>query len=297
MAALCSRRTKAGALESTSLAIKAAATPESAKYIKRNWLPEIEKWANYARDHSALLLQVTTTNPNEAYHRSLKALARITKQTVRPKYSLAGIIELIAQCDQGYKSRAQKAAYDWSKKKLSATLGYPWLSEFPYQIQLLLLDEIRAAEELAEKGKSCRLAEDQVTCDCKFARSYWLPCRHVIYAFCFLSIIPEPDWSQYASLFDESGFEIYTSRELVEVEESELSGLSRDLQAKLHTSETLDHVRNRFFELSELTSQLDMEEKERLLKRWEEELASFSSALIGSSLLDWVNKKDHVTVF
>ena len=131
MAALCSRRTRYGALESTNQAIALAASPESADYIRNNWLPEIEKWANYARDHSPLLLQVTTTNPNEAMHRSLKALAKITKLTIRPKYSLAGIIALIAQLGTSYDARAQKAAYDWANKKLSATLEFPWLNFFP----------------------------------------------------------------------------------------------------------------------------------------------------------------------
>jgi hypothetical protein len=125
MAALCNRRTKLGALESTNQAIALASSPESANYIRNNWLPEIDKWGNYARDHSALLLQVTTTNPIEAWHRSLKALAKLTKLTIRLKYLLARIIALIAQCAELYDTRAQKAAYDWSRKKLSATLEYP----------------------------------------------------------------------------------------------------------------------------------------------------------------------------
>ena len=131
MAALCNRQTKFGALESTNQAIKLAANPESAKYIEHNWLPEIEKWGNYARDHSPLLLQVTTTNPIEAFHRSLKSLAKITKLVIRPKYSLAGIIAKIADCTDKYDARARKASYDWSKKKLSATLEFPWLNVFP----------------------------------------------------------------------------------------------------------------------------------------------------------------------
>ncbi len=98
MAALCNRRTEPGARDSVTKAIEVAASPEKAKYIRDNWLKTLPLWANYAREHSALLLQVLTTNPNEAYHRSLKALAKITKLTVRPKYSLSGIISLIAQC-------------------------------------------------------------------------------------------------------------------------------------------------------------------------------------------------------
>ncbi|TAQ84793.1 hypothetical protein B7494_g6880 [Chlorociboria aeruginascens] len=225
MSALCNRQTKLGALESTNQAIALAANSQSADYIRNNWLSEIEKWANYAREHSALLLQVTTTNPVEAWHRSLKSLAKISKLTIRPKYSLAGIITIIAQCAESYDARAQKAAYDWSKKKLSAISEYPWLNEFPYHVQLLLLDEIKAATLLAESGKDPMLSSNG-TCSCKFARSYWLPCRHVILAYEFLFLIEEPNWEEYAHQFDESGFEIYSTRVLVEVED-ESHGLSQ----------------------------------------------------------------------
>jgi hypothetical protein len=49
--------------------------------------------------------------------------------------------------------------------------------------------------------------------------------------------------------------------------ESYLCIAARDIEAKLYTSEALDQARTRFFELSEFTSQLDLDEKERLLKR------------------------------
>ena len=192
MTVLCTRRTKHDALESTNQAIALAASPESADYIRNNWLPEIEKWANYARDHSPLLLQVTTTNPNKAFHRSLKALAKITKLTIRPKYSLARIIALVAQYANTYDTRAKKTEYNQSKKKLSATLEFPWLSAFSYQIQLLLLDEIKAAEKLAKLGKEPSFS-DVGTCSCRFARSYWLPCRHIIVAYEWLALIEKPN--------------------------------------------------------------------------------------------------------
>jgi hypothetical protein len=73
--------------------------------------------------------------------------------------------------------------------------------------------------------------------------------------------------------------------------------VSRDLQAKLVTSETLDSICTRFFELSEFTNELDSDEKERLLKRWEEELADFLSAFIGRSLSEWLNRDDGAILF
>lgn len=56
----------------------------------------------------------------------------------------------------------------------------------------------------------------------------------MIYAFEILGEIDEPNWKDLAEQFDESGFEIYTSRALVEVDE-EVGVPSRDFEAKLAT--------------------------------------------------------------
>ena len=55
--ALRYRKTRAGCAESVQKAIKAA--PESKKqYLVSNWQSRMEMWANFAREHSTLLLQV-----------------------------------------------------------------------------------------------------------------------------------------------------------------------------------------------------------------------------------------------
>ena len=66
---------------------------------------------------------------------------------------------------------------------------------------------------------------------------------------------------------------------------------------KLVTSETLESIRTRFFELVELSDSLDEEARERLLKRWEAELVDYSSAFIGQSLNEWLEREDQVIVF
>jgi hypothetical protein len=184
-------------------------------------------------------------------------------------------------------------AYDWPKKKISATLGHPWPNDFPYPVQLFLLDEIRAAEKLAESGHDSRLSADQPTCDCRFTRSYWLPCRHVIYAFKYLGLIEKPNYTKFTNQFNESEFEIYSTRALVDEEENNHVSMSRELQAKQVTSETLDEIRTRFFELAEYADSLDADEKER----WEEELSDFSSAFIGQSFEEWIKRDDKITLF
>ena len=184
---------------------------------------------------------------------------------MKPKYSLSSIISVITECNAQYESRAKIAAYNWSRKKLSATLEHTWLDVFPYHVQLLLLDEIKEAEKLAESGAEVSLTE-LGKCEYRFARSYWLPYRHVIYAFETLGEIEEPDWADLSDQFDESGFEIYTTRALIEVN-NEIGALSRDLEARLVTGETLDSIRTRFFEVVELSDSLDIEARDRLLSR------------------------------
>ena len=120
----------------------------------------------------------------------------------------------------------------------------------------------------------------------------------MIYAWEILGEIEEPDWADLAEQFDESGFEIYTSRALVKVSAEEKEKvLSRDLEAKLVTSEALESIRTRFFEVVEISDSLDEEARERLLRRWEAELADYTSAFIGRSLKEWLERDDEAILF
>ena len=112
----------------------------------------------------------------------------------------------------------------------------------------------------------------------------------MICAHDYFGLIEEPDWALYAHQFDESGFEIYSTRELVTVLGTEAE-VSRDLEAKLNTSEALDQVRTRIFELSEYSDSLDKKDKDRLLRRWEDELAAYSEPFIGHSLSEWLARE------
>jgi hypothetical protein len=58
-----------------------------------------------------------------------------------------------------------------------------------------------------------------------------------------------------------------------------------------HVTLALDQIRTCFFEVAEFSDSLDSDEKGRLLRRWEAELANFSSAFIGRPLTEWLNRK------
>ena len=66
------RKTEAGCLEDINLAIDAAPNEETKQYIINEWLNDRFSWTLFARQHSAILLQVTTTNPVEVWHKQIK---------------------------------------------------------------------------------------------------------------------------------------------------------------------------------------------------------------------------------
>jgi hypothetical protein len=66
------KHTKAGCQETLQKAITLCNVDQMKRYITRNWMNNTEKWGMYARAHSPLLLQVSSTNALESYHSELK---------------------------------------------------------------------------------------------------------------------------------------------------------------------------------------------------------------------------------
>ena len=74
MNAAMHKRTKIGCEKLIQDAINGCTVPAIQSYIKRNYMKNTQQWALWARQHSPLLLQVTSTNPLESYHSELKRL-------------------------------------------------------------------------------------------------------------------------------------------------------------------------------------------------------------------------------
>ena len=68
------KRTKIGCEQLVQSAINKYSVLTIQNYIKRNYSKNTQQWALWARQHSPLLLQVTSTNPLESYHSELKRL-------------------------------------------------------------------------------------------------------------------------------------------------------------------------------------------------------------------------------
>ena len=69
--ALYFRKTEMECDDSLKKTLKSASA-EKRQYIEREWVMIKSKWANYARQHSCLLLQCMTTNAVESWHASIK---------------------------------------------------------------------------------------------------------------------------------------------------------------------------------------------------------------------------------
>ena len=74
MVAAMHKRTKIGCEKFIEDAIESCSVPAIKNYIERNYKNNTKQWALWARQHSPLLLQVTSTNPLESYHSELKRL-------------------------------------------------------------------------------------------------------------------------------------------------------------------------------------------------------------------------------
>ena len=64
--------TKTGCEELIKEAINKCQVPDIKRYISRNYAGNTHQWAFWARQHSPLLLQITSTNAIESYHSELK---------------------------------------------------------------------------------------------------------------------------------------------------------------------------------------------------------------------------------
>ena len=77
------KRTRIGCEDLVRQAINECPIPTVKQYILRNYVKNTHQWALWARQHSPLLLQVTSTNALESYHSELK-------RTTSPQYGLIG---------------------------------------------------------------------------------------------------------------------------------------------------------------------------------------------------------------
>ena len=67
-----------------------------------------------------------------------------------------------------------------------------------------------------EKGKGVP-GLTSLDCYCLFRNRYLLPCKHIFHEhmYCNVKLLTTDTWRMFQKIFEESGFEVYESRELV----------------------------------------------------------------------------------
>ncbi|CAB4421298.1 unnamed protein product [Rhizophagus irregularis] len=171
---------------------------------------------NGEQDCDVIFCTVTSTNALESYHSELKRLTS-------PQYGLIGACHKIVELDKKKCSDSEHVAYEFRVKRISAVgVDDDILQEihkFPFPVQQMLINEFCAVEGRMEKGKSAP-GLTSLYCYCLFFHRYLLPCRHIFHehAYGVTKLLTSDVWEKFQRMFDEAGFDIYISRELVDLE-------------------------------------------------------------------------------
>ncbi|KAI9093459.1 hypothetical protein DFS34DRAFT_687754 [Phlyctochytrium arcticum] len=139
------KRTRLGCRQLVDEAI-AGAPAHMATYLKRNWtnMDHLECWSMGARQHSPVLLQITSTNALESYHKQLKDVGK-------PTATHCGAVKTIVNVNKRYAKNAAQQDYTFRRKRLTHTAQYPALAKLPHPLQRLVVDQIMMVAVRIEK--------------------------------------------------------------------------------------------------------------------------------------------------
>ncbi|KAF8425213.1 hypothetical protein EV426DRAFT_573443 [Tirmania nivea] len=248
----------------------AAADEETAKYVHTYWLQTASKWAMYARQHSPFLLQVTTTNACEAWHRKLKSGAGLSKGQVAP-HGIYGMILNIMDAAKDIDNRAAVAKSLFRNRKLaSSTKQYPQIGQLPAPIQKLLAVEIDAVAERIEKGKELPNFDENLRCYCKFHRQYLLPCRHIFHLDTEVKVLTTVQWDTYLMMFAECGMEVYETMGTVWVEEEGGERNARRMNSVIRVRACVEQLQQQLYAIHESMDRLQLEDtvQDQRVEEW-----------------------------
>ena len=206
------------------------------------------------------------------------------KRTTSPKFGLIGASRKVAELDVKRRTDSEIAAFDFRSKKLSvADVDDEILVEvhkFPLPIQKMLIGELCAVAKRLEKGKvapGLTLAK----CECLFHHKYLLPCKHIFHEHMHGTnkLLAGDGWMKFQRMFEESGFEVYESRGLMEVEDVGQTEEEREAERRRVTvNELMERTRDQYWRVEERG---DIERSQafvRLLESSLEDVLGFSQA-------------------
>lgn len=175
----------------------------------------------------------------------------------------------IDEVDNKKECQRKRAEADFRTKRISVMdLPETVLEQvhlFPFPIQELIIGEAHEMSARIQKGK----APPELTlpeCDCLFFSRYLLPCRHILHAHIFGTDPPEKlitiqHWREFQHMFDETGLDVYRSRELVEVPaRMETEEEKKEMMYRLKANALLENVRNGFWRTMDRGEDIDIEQ-------------------------------------
>jgi hypothetical protein len=117
----------------------------------------------------------------------------------------------------------------------------------------MIVSEVHAVEKRIEKGKDVPVLTS-LNCYCLFFRWYLLTCRHIFHNHLYgeKKLLTTNTWEQFQQMFMESGFEVYASRELVEIELPKKTEAEKAAENRRSIiNELIERTRNAYWRIEE----------------------------------------------
>jgi hypothetical protein len=201
----------------------------------------------FARHHSPLLLQISSTNALESYHRDIK-------MHCERKDGFLATFKALHEVFSRKIAKEERAAWEQQSRCLAEAEQYPELAKFPLVFQQLIVSEFNSAiEMLLSNEQHSTISQDNAKCGCMFYKKYLLPCKHMF----LLDLVTtngwftQDVWRKFILYNQECGFDIYSSYEGRSVQDQvEPAGANNG--DVLHFHSILEGFRDQFWRLKEV---------------------------------------------
>jgi hypothetical protein len=169
----------------------------------------------------------------------------------QPKtFYFLGAVHGVVNIDCKKRSEAEGTSFDFRIKKVSAYgIDDDILEEirkFPFPFQQLIIKEACAVINRIEKGKGVP-GLISLDCHCLFRHQYLLPCKHIFHEHMYGNKLLTVDvWQMFREIFEESGFEVYESREsFIEYVQTEKQNSAEN--RRIAVGELTERMRDRYW--------------------------------------------------
>lgn len=169
----------------------------------------------YARQHSPIPLQVTSSNCCEAWNTCLKRGSGLTTRKTGT-HGIFDCVRTVYDCTHDIDNNVWSAEIEAKIKRITLTKTYPSLALFPFDVQkLTALEQSKVAIRFEQQMSTP--TREQVNklyaCNCLFSCHYQFPYQHI---FHIDRASMEPGsplissvWHQYFERFGHGGMEVF----------------------------------------------------------------------------------------